>query len=202
MVTASYGHYGQRAARIRPDRICRIRLPASVSVLFFPKKAWAIVCKTDPDPIWRAWPGFGYTRIWSGLKAGWCAGIIWFGFWQDATGLLLVSHFQTRLHSSTDVLDNIQIQPGANLVLADCSSFGPNGSGPEISQCARIIRPASGPDANLIRYIYWVYQPLRLRPIKPRMSEHEKDKQVYPWIGKVSGWIWGRVQLKLKVRSK
>ena len=91
----------------------------------FPKKAWAIVCKTDPDPISRAWPGFGYTRIWSGLKAGWCARIIWFGFWQDATGLLLVSHFQTPLSSSTDVLDNIQIQPGASLVLADCSSFGP-----------------------------------------------------------------------------
>ena len=25
----------------------------------FPKKAWIIVCKTDPDPIWMAWSGFG-----------------------------------------------------------------------------------------------------------------------------------------------
>ena len=29
-VTASYGHYGQRAARIGPNSVCRIRLPASV----------------------------------------------------------------------------------------------------------------------------------------------------------------------------
>ena len=59
LVTASYGHYGQRAATIWPDRICRIRLPAPV----FPKKAWAILCKTDPDPIWMAWPGFGQTHV-------------------------------------------------------------------------------------------------------------------------------------------
>ena len=90
----------------------------------------------------------GLARVWlhsSGLKASWCAGIIGPGFWQDATGLLLVSHFQTRLHSSTDVLDNIiQNQPGADLVLVYCARFWPNGSGPEVSQCARIIRPASG----------------------------------------------------------
>ena len=59
LVTASYGHYGQRAATIGPDRICRIRLPASV----FPKKAWAVLCKTDPDSIWMAWPGFGQTHV-------------------------------------------------------------------------------------------------------------------------------------------
>ena len=50
-----YGHYGQCAARIGPDRICRIRLPASI----FPMKAWAILCKTHLDLIWMAWPGFG-----------------------------------------------------------------------------------------------------------------------------------------------
>ena len=59
LVTASYGHYGQRAARIGPDSICRIRLPVSV----FPKKAWTILCKTDPDPIWVAWSGFGQTHL-------------------------------------------------------------------------------------------------------------------------------------------
>ena len=81
----------------------------------------------------------------SGLKASWCAGIIGPGFWQDATGPLPVSHFSTRLHSSTDVPHNIiQNQPGADLVLADCARFGPNGSGPEASRCARNIRPASG----------------------------------------------------------
>ena len=29
----------------------------------FPKKAWIIVCKTDPDPIWMAWSGFGQMRL-------------------------------------------------------------------------------------------------------------------------------------------
>ena len=90
----------------------------------------------------------GLARVWlhsSGLKASWCAGITGPGFWQESTGPLLVSRFQTQMHSSTDVLDNIiQNQPGADLVLADCVRFWPNGSGPEVSQCARIIRPASG----------------------------------------------------------
>ena len=81
----------------------------------------------------------------SGLEASRCAGIFRPGFWQDATGLLLVSHFQTRLPSSTDVPDNIvQNQPGSDLVLADCVRFWPNGSGPEASRCATNIRPASG----------------------------------------------------------
>ena len=39
----------------------------------------------------------------SGLKASRCAGISGSGFWQDATGPLPVSHFQTRFRSSTDV---------------------------------------------------------------------------------------------------
>ena len=90
----------------------------------------------------------GLVRVWlnsSGLKASWCAGIIGPGFWQDATGLLLVSHFQTRLPSSTDVPDNIvQNQPGSDLVLVDFARFWPNGSGPEASRCATNIRPASG----------------------------------------------------------
>ncbi len=38
----------------------------------------------------------------------------------------------------------MQNQPGSDLVLADCVRFWPNGSGPEASRCARIIRPASG----------------------------------------------------------
>ena len=29
----------------------------------FPKKAWTILCKTDPDPIWMAWSGFGQTHL-------------------------------------------------------------------------------------------------------------------------------------------
>ena len=95
--------------------------------------------RSDLDVLVRVWPNT------SGLEASRCAGIIWPGFWQEATGPLPVSHFHTRFRSSTHVPDNIvQNQPGFDLVLADCVRFGPNGSGPEASQCARIIRPASG----------------------------------------------------------
>ena len=53
----------------------------------------------------------GLVRVWpntSSLEASQrCAGTIWPGFWQNATGPLPVSHFQTRFYSSTDVRDNI-----------------------------------------------------------------------------------------------
>ena len=29
----------------------------------FPQKAWIIVCKTDPDPIWMAWSGFEHMHL-------------------------------------------------------------------------------------------------------------------------------------------
>ena len=161
MVTASYGHYGQRAARIGPDRIYRIRLPASVLDFFFQRRHGSYCAK--PTRIRCGWPGQGT----SGLEASRCAGIIGHGFWQDATGPLPVSLFHTPFRSSTGVTDNIvQNQPGSGLVLADCVRFWPNGSGPEASRCARIIRPASGqsvlpsrsgPDANRIRHVYCVH---------------------------------------------
>ena len=87
-------------------------------------------------------------RVWpdaSGLEASWCAGITWPSFWQEPTGPLPVSHFQTRFRSSTDVPGNIvQNQPGSDLVLADCVRFWPNHSSLEARWCARIIRPTSG----------------------------------------------------------
>ena len=144
LVTASYGHYGQRAARIGPDSICQIRFPASVSVpFFFFKEGMDHTVQNQPgsdvDGLVIVWPNA------SGLEASRCAGITWPGFWQDATSPLPVSHFQTRFRSSTDVPDNIvQNQPGSDIVLADCVRFWPNGSGPEAIRCARIIRPASG----------------------------------------------------------
>ena len=123
LVTASYGHYGQCTARIGPDPTSRILLSS-----VFPKRAWAILCKTDPV---RVWPNS------SGLKARRCA--------CRNHRTRLRTGPQTRLRSSTDVQDNIiQNQPGPDLVLADCARFWPNGSGPEASQCTRIIRPASG----------------------------------------------------------
>ena len=122
--------------------------------------------KEGMDHIVQNRPGSyldGLVRVWpnaSGLEASWCARTIGPGFWQDATGPPPVSHFQTRFRSSTDVLDNtVQNQPGSELVLADCVRFWPNGSGPEASRCARIIRPASSQcfpaDPDRIRYVYW-----------------------------------------------
>ena len=29
----------------------------------FSKKAWMILCKTDLDPVWMAWSGFGQTHL-------------------------------------------------------------------------------------------------------------------------------------------
>ena len=142
LITASCGHYGLRAVRIKPDSIRRIQLHASVSVPFFQRKHGSYCAKLTR--IQSRWP----VRVWpdaSGLEASRCAGIIWPGFWQDATGPLPVSHFQTRFCSSTDVPDDsVQNQPGSNSVLADCVRFWPNRSGPETSRCARIIRPGSG----------------------------------------------------------
>ena len=105
---------------------------------------------SDLDGLVRVWPNA------SDLEASWCAGIIWTGFWQDATGPLPVSDFWTRFRSSTDVPGNtVQNQSGSDLVLADCVGFWPNGSSPKASRCARIIRPASGqcfpPDPDWMR---------------------------------------------------
>ena len=162
MVTARYGHYGQRAARIGPNRIImpdttsRIRFCSA-----FLKKAWIILCKTDPDPIWMVLSKFGQT---SGPEASRCAGIIGSGFWQNATSPLPVSQFQTRFRSSTDVPDNtVQNQPGSDLVPADCVRFWPkrirSGSNPVCkNRPARfwpMLPSRSGPDTNRIRHVYW-----------------------------------------------
>ena len=138
LVTASYGRYGQPAARIRPESICRIRLPASVSVPLFRRRHGSYCAK--PTRNRSGWSGQGLVWKQAGVQ-----GIIGPGFWQDATVPLPVSHFQTRFRSSTDIPDNIvPNQPGSDLVLADYVKVWPNGSGPEASRCARIIRPASG----------------------------------------------------------
>ena len=165
--------------------------PVTASVQ--PQLAWMVYARFDflhpfqfcfskegMDHTVQNWPGSdldGLVRVWpntSGLEASWCAGIIRPGFWQDAAGPLPVSHFQhfqTQFLSSTDIPGNIvQNHPGSDLVLADCVRFWPNRSGPEASQCARIIRPTSGqcfwanPDwmrigsgmfTGYIYYYYW-----------------------------------------------
>ena len=138
-----FGRYSQRAARIGQDRECHIRLPGSISVPFFQRRPGTYWAKPRPgshlDGLVRVWPNT------SGLEASWFAGIIGPGFWQDATGPLTVSHFQTRFRSSTEVPDNIvQIQPGSDLVLADCVRFWPKGSGLEASRLCKNHPPTSG----------------------------------------------------------
>ena len=62
------------------------------------------------------------------------------------------------------------------------SGFGPNGSGPEASQCARIIRPASGqcfsegrtaagPDTNRTRSGMFTGNLIKLLPVSRRLTE-------------------------------
>ena len=104
-------------------------------------KSDLIYIYTVQNWIWSGWSGQVLAKcIWSRGKLVCENHRAW--FWQNATGLLPVSHFQTLLQSSTD--HNVQNQLGSDLVLAHCVRFWPNGSGLEASWCARIIRPASG----------------------------------------------------------
>ena len=79
----------------------------------FPKKAWTILRKTDPGPIWMVWSGFGQTlpvRKQAGVQES--LGPV-SGMTQPARYQFL--HFQTQFPSSTDVPDNIvQNQPGSD----------------------------------------------------------------------------------------
>ena len=62
----------------------------------------SVFFKEGKDHIAQNLPGSdldGLVGVWpntSGQEASWCTGITWPGFWQDATGPLPVSHFQTR----------------------------------------------------------------------------------------------------------
>ena len=124
-----------------PDPTSRIRFSS-----VFPKKSWIILCKTDSDPIWVAWSGFGETHlVWkqAGVPESLCPVC---GRTQTVR-----DRFPTfRLSSILPQTSRIVHQHGSYFVLADCVRFGPNGSGPEASQWARIIRPVlpsrSGPD--------------------------------------------------------
>ena len=61
------GHYGQHAARIRPESISQIQLPTSVSALFFQRRHGSYCAK--PPQIRSGWPGQGLAKhTWSGSK--------------------------------------------------------------------------------------------------------------------------------------
>ena len=133
----------QHAGRIGPGRVCLdptscIRVGSAL-----PKKVRFIFFKTGPDPIWMIWSGFGHTDLVQKQ-----AGV------QESSGPVLAElnkasyqlpRFHTRSRASTDGPDHtVQNQPVSDWVLAVCVGFWPDGSGPEVSRCARIIGPASG----------------------------------------------------------
>ena len=61
----SCGHYARHAARIGPDHVCRIRLPASDSVPFFERRPGPHCAKSTR--IRSGWPGQVWAKcIWSG----------------------------------------------------------------------------------------------------------------------------------------
>ena len=116
----------------------RIQLPASNLVLnLFPRRPGSYCVKLAR--IHSGWPG-QVLAIWIWFRSKPVCKNYWAQSRLNAAGLLPVPHSQTRLRSSTESPDHIvQNQPRSSLVLADCVRFGPNGSSPEASRCARII---------------------------------------------------------------
>ena len=143
-------------------------------VLFFQRiRIKFILCKTGPDPIWMAWSGFSQTHLLrkqAGVQgsSGPVSGRRQPARYQFPTfGLGCVLQQTARImlcETSPDPIlfwltvsgsghtDPVRkqagvlrlIRPGSDIVLADCVGFWPNGSGPEASRCAKIIRPDSG----------------------------------------------------------
>ena len=160
LVTASYGHYGQRAARIGPYCICLIRIPTSDSVPFFPQTI-TILCTTDPGPIWMAWSGFDQThQIPKQADVRESSGPVSGRTHKPATSFPLsdsVAFFHRRPGSYCAKPGRIRFGSGwLCQVLAKRIRSGSN------SMCknhpARIwpmLPCRSGPDANRIRHVYW-----------------------------------------------
>ena len=124
-----------RARSYMPDLTSRI----SFSSVFL-KKAWIILCETDPDPIWMAWSGFGQTHlVWKQAGVQESSGPV--------SGRTQLARYQFpifRLGSVLPQTSRIILCKISDLVLTNCVRFWPNGSGPEASQCTRTIRLASG----------------------------------------------------------
>ena len=135
---------------------------------FFQRRHGSYCAK--PTRIWSGWPWpgsdlDGLVRVWqntSSLEASQrCAGIIWPGFWQNATGPLPVSHFQTRFYSSTDVRDNIaRIRFSSGRLCQVLAKRIRSGTKPVSKNHPAPFWPMlpsrSGPDANRIRHVYWL----------------------------------------------
>ena len=110
--------YGQCSVRIGLDQLCQTRLPASNLVPLFHRKPGPYCAKLAW--IQSGWPVYILARcIWSGSKPVCKSHQAW--FWQNATGMLPVSHFQIQLHSSTDSSDHM-VQ-NVTLPLSDLAVF-------------------------------------------------------------------------------
>ena len=155
LVTASYGRCGQRAARIGPDRICQIRLPASVSVPFVQRRHGSYCAK--PTRIRSGWPGQSLAkRIWSGSKLVYRNHRVW--FLAGRNRLATIFPLSDSVPFCHRRLDNIvQNQTGSNLVLADCVRF------------AKRIRSGSKPVCKNHSARFWPVFPSRSRPNAKRI---------------------------------
>ena len=95
-----------------------------------------------PGSDLMALPGFGQTHpVWKQAGVLESSGPV--------SGRTQPARYQFRTLRLGSVLSDVpnnteQNQPGSGLVLTDCVRFSANGSGPEASQCARIIQPACG----------------------------------------------------------
>ena len=134
---ASYGHYGQCAARVGPDHICQIQLPISSSAVF-PQKAWTILHKTL---IWMAWSDLGQTHLVQKQASVQESS-------SPVSGRMQPAHYQFPTFRLSCVLPQM-----AQIILCKTRldliwfwltvRFWPNGSSPEAIWCASIIQPAS-----------------------------------------------------------
>ena len=137
------GFRGRKAIIIEP---CS-RISLSLSVICKPTSE---DIKQHNRTIWMAWSGFGQKRIWSRSKPVCKNHRV--RFWQNATGPLPVSHFQTRLRSTTDGLDHNYCAKPARIRL---------GSGCLCQVWARRIRSGNKPVSNNHPARFW--QKLRCR---------------------------------------
>ena len=151
-ITDSYGHYGLRAARTGPHDF-----PHPVRFRIFAKKARITLCKTDPDPIWMAWSGFGQTHLvqkQAGMEES--SGPVYsrtqpeyyqFSIFRFCCVLLLTARIILCKTNPERIRFGLHV----------CVRLRPNGSDPEASRCATITRSTSGQQfrADRIRHVYW-----------------------------------------------
>ena len=122
---SGYGHHCQHAARIGPDQVCQLWLPSPNLLPFCQKRSGSYCTKPAQylDGLVRFCPTTSHP------ETSQCARIIWAlpHFWQNTTGPLQASDFQTQLYSSTDDPGHtVQNQPWVQFG-SGCVKLWPNG---------------------------------------------------------------------------